>query len=222
MNETVQIVANNGGFSGQFWDLDFHCVYREFNGTFEGDEYEYYPKDTASWVEGRSLLRHNESRDWDLHLRDCRVIVDEIEYQVGFEGHLIIPEGETAVVTVQGSGNLRVDSGFHPHINGTLTIENFLRVDGLWSDEYERIRFDGNDIRVRTTQESRYTSGGGPFSSFDQWGIEISVHQGTNVEITEPGKLPLWTVYIMLGVSVVLFVITIREVKMARRPQMAK
>ena len=95
-------------------------------------------------------------------------------------------------------------------------------MDGLWSDEYERIRFDGNDIRVRTTQESRYTSGGGPFSSFDQWGIEISVHQGTNVEITEPGKLPLWTVYIMLGVSVVLFVITIREVKMARRPQMAK
>ena len=165
-------------------------------------------------VEGHGNLVHGEYHRWDITLYDCVVVVDGVEY-LGIDS-LFIPEDETPYVEVRGDigrrGNIGAGRGLHPHVNGTLEVENFLHVKGGRSQLYHRIRFEGEDISIRTTAHSQYGTGG-PFAWFDQWAIEVSISPDTAVEIEEAADTPLWVEAILIALLAIMILYTISFVR---------
>jgi hypothetical protein len=211
-NGTFEIIAEEdpryrSSIMGQWWDVDFDCVYAEFNGTFEGTHDEYWPIENVSWVEGSANIRHDPKASYDISIDDCIVIIDGIEYVNA--SWLFIPEGETATITIGGSHNMRVGSGLFPHINGTLEVDEFNHLDGFWTDKYQTIKFGGDDIEVRTTQASVWFEHWG--ESYDPWIIEVTASSGTEIEISETSKIPIAISVILVILLLVFIGLTLRE-----------
>ena len=214
-NRSFVIIADNGRFTAYLSDLEFECEYQEFIGIFPGDEEEYYPECIVTSVEGHGYLVHGEYHRWDITLGDCVVVVDGVEY-LGIDS-LFIPEDETPYVEVRGSvgnqGNLR--TGLHPHVNGTLVVENFLHEKDGRSQLYQRITFEGEDISIRTTVYSQYGTGGMNYF-FDQWAIEVTISPDTTVEIEEAADTPLWVEAILIALLVIMVYYTISFLRRQR------
>jgi hypothetical protein len=177
-NKSFEIFMTRGSIYGYWWDLDVHCVYTDFNGTFEGTDDAYYPIETIPWIRGTASIRHDPSESYDIRARDCIVVIDGIQYENA--SALSIPENETAHVSIQGKGGLRVRYGLFPIINGTLEINNFRKTEGHYTYQYKTIRFTGNNIEVRTTQHSDWWDHWG--EGYDPWVIEVSVPPDCIVE----------------------------------------
>ena len=214
-NSSFVVIADNGTFGAYLTDLEFECEYQEFIGLFPGDEENYWPQYLVTSVEGHGNLVHGEYHRWDITLRDCVVVVDGVEY-LGIDS-LFIPEDETPYVEVWGSvgnqGNLR--TGLHPHVNGTLVVENFLHEKDGRSQLYQRITFEGEDISIRTTAISQYGTGGS-FNLFDQWAIEVTISPDTTVEIEEAVDTPLWVEAIYIALLVIMVYYTISFLRRQR------
>jgi hypothetical protein len=188
-------------------DVDVHCTYIEFNGTFEDDTTPYYPMNRVSSIVGTAVVVHNDSLEEDFWLSSCPVVIDGIQYGA----HLLdIPDGQEANVSSHGSGHMRVGDSLYPHIDGTLEVDRFVNLEDRGSDTYQTIRFRGDDIEVRTIDTSAYGTGG-PFAFYDPWVIEVTVPRDATVEIEEPLKVPLWGEYVLMGCAAAVLVIIYRE-----------
>lgn len=203
INSTFVIIPEpepryDSSVNGDWHDIDVRCVFSDFNGTFEGTDTEYYDRKWVSRIWGTARVIHDESASYDIDIDDCIVIIDGIEYVNS--SWLYIPEGEVANLTITGRGGIGVGTNLHPHINGTLEVDDFVRLKIGFNDEYQKILFDGEDIEVRTIRSSYEFSHWGHV--YEPWVIEITVPEGTEVEIQEIAKLPI-------GINIVLMVVII-------------
>jgi hypothetical protein len=217
-NGSFEIITNSGSLDVYLSDLEFRCEYLEFIGIFPGDEEDYGPTVSISSVEGHGYLTNGRAIEWHQHegfdLDGCLIVVDGVEYR---EIHsLLIPDGETAYVEVEGSvdfrGGIRVSGGLRPHVNGTLEVWNFLHKKDDRSQLYERITFEGEDIYIKHNGGSQ-TGTGGMFRWFDQWGINVTISPDTTVLIEEAPQTPLWAEVIMIALVAILIVFTVKMIR---------
>jgi hypothetical protein len=213
-NGSFLIIADNGGFGAYLSDLAFTCEYQEFSVSFLGDNEVYSPVHLVTSVEGHGNLVHGEYHRWDITLDDCVVVVDGIEYPDA--NCLFIPEGETPYVEVVGGigdmGGIGVWSGLHPHVNGTLVVDDFLHEKDGRTQMYQSILFRGDDIFIQHSGPPQYGTGG-PFPWFEQWSIEVTISADTTVSIEEATDTPLWVEAILITLFIVLVIYTIRLAK---------
>ena len=63
LNRSFVIIADNASIRCTAWDVDFRCIYQEFNSTFPGVNIEYWPDEpSGGWRAGHSFgttLRRN-------------------------------------------------------------------------------------------------------------------------------------------------------------------
>ena len=209
MNRSFLVIADNGSFIAYLSDLDIRCEYLEFSGTFPGDEEDYFPDYTVSSVEGRGTLVHGEYHRWDMSLDDCLVVIDGIEYRD--VDSVFINESDHPLVTIRGDigqqGNIRVGRILHPHVNGTVVVENLLLEEGGRSRLCDRVRFEGEDILIEHSGGSQYGTGG-PFAWFDQWSIRVTLSGNATVDIDLAPSTPLWVeVVLIICIGVLLLAI---------------
>lgn len=209
------VIADNGSFGAYLSDLDIRCEYQEFSGTFPGEGEDYYPDCIVSTVEGQGTLVHGEDHRWDISMRDCVVIVDGVEYHD--VDSLFIPDDEAPLVEIRGAvgqiGNLDVSSVLHPHVRGTLEVEDFYHETGGRTRHYKLIRFEGEDISIKHSGNSR-SGTGGPFEWFDQWSIDVTISDDATVEV-EPA-LPTWVEAALIALVAILSLVLMRTVRRMR------
>lgn len=213
-NGSFQVIVNNGEFGAYLSDLAFECEYLEFNILFLGDNAVYTPRYIVTSVEGHGNLVHGQNHRWDVTMHQCVVIVDGIEHR-GVDS-LFIPKDETPYVEVHGDvdperGNIGVWSGLHPHINGTLDVDDFLHEKDGRTQLYRRIIFRGEDIFVNYTGPSGSLTDRDPGAPF-RVEIKVFISPDTTVWVEEVADTPLWVEAILIALIIILVIFTIKLV----------
>ncbi len=220
-NGTFMIITSYGSVNVCLSDLEFSCVFREYTGTFPGEDEVYGPRKSVSFVEGHGHLTNGRAIEWYHHdgfeLDGCSVIVDGFTYRE--VDLLLIPDGETAYIEVEGAvgpmGGMRVPGDNAPHVNGSLEIEDFLLKRGERSMMYDRIMFEGEDIFIRTTQISDFGTGG-PFAWFDQWTVEVTLSEDVTVEAEPAPVTPWWVIAVLILLIIILCLAIVTTVHRVR------
>jgi hypothetical protein len=204
-NGSFQIIADNGGFGAHLSNLAFECEYQQFTVMYLGDDDVFTPRYAVTWVEGHGHLVHGQVEQWDVMLDDCVVVVDGVEYRS--VDILFIPEEETPFVKVMGMtgelGNIRVWRGLHPHVNGTLEVEEFLHEKDGRTQMYESIWFRGEDIHIYHTEPPEILTDSDLFIPF-RLEIEVTISPDTRVVIEEATQTPLWVEAILIASCIIM------------------
>ncbi len=201
LNGTIDIFVEDGFLEGIWWDVDLGCTYSDLNGSYSGSPNYYRPEISVSSVNGTATIVHRPDANFDIYVSGGMCVMDGDVYFGNM--NLELMGNETASVNITAQGNLRVGTGFHSYINGTLTIWNFKRYKDLWSDELDSIFFAGEDIEV--------VYGAGSYSEeelvlpFVPWTIEIIIGPDTRVQTSEDRSTGLVLIYLMILVLLSFF-----------------
>ena len=201
LNGTLDILIDDGYLEGIGWDVDLECNFSDLNGSIPSTSIQYRPRMSASSVNGTATIPDHPDKNYEIFISQGICIIDDHAYSGAIILELL--GNETASVDLTARGNLRVGTGFHPHINGTLTIWNFKRNKGLWSDDLDSIFFEGEDIEVVFGAGADWVDGA--VMTFVPWTMEVTIGSHTNVRTSEDRSPGLVVIYLMILVLLSFF-----------------
>jgi hypothetical protein len=191
-NGTFEVLVTDGSLEGAGWDMDLRCVYSDLNGSFPGTTVQYRPDMSVSSVNGTASIRPGSA--FALYVSSGICTIDGTVHIGVIQIDLL--QNETAEVNITGRGSIRVGTGFHPHINGTLTIWDFKRYKGWWSDDLDSIFFEGPDIEVAFGEGADWEEG--VTLPYSPWTMEVTIQHGTIVRTSEDLSTAQLAIYLMV------------------------